>query len=127
MSKFSGFVEKKFQERCEFWATTVVRYDYLRARDNAFTIHFEKFAQNPPEIFEGIYRYIEAEMDGKPKLFAETTMVHPLNEEGTRRGNPYVELRNRQPGQVQWTKGERHLFISICGESMDILGYSIPF
>lgn len=127
MGKFGAFAEMSFVERCQFWKTTVERYGYLRKRNNAITIRFEEFVSNPHGVLEDVEKHIGLDAEIAPALFAESNLVHPLSEEGTRKAKPAIELKNRPPAWLQWTNAEKQIFIDECGSCMGKLGYEIPF
>jgi hypothetical protein len=126
MSKFHGFRDLAFIDRCRFWARNELYYRWLRSCGSAIEIRFEDFVADPEAAFRRILAHAEVPYEGGPARFASCTLIHPLDED-TRLDNPRSALAQRPPAFEHWSAEERQVFQEICSESMQQLGYGIPY
>ncbi len=88
----------------------------------------EEFADDPGSMFDRIFAHMGIECDPGPANFALTHHVHPLADESTTKGvNVKQVLSSRPPAHQNWSEEQKSLFKDICGESMQLLGYSIDY
>jgi hypothetical protein len=126
MSRFRGFREMSFVERCLFWSLRAQRYEFLRHHDRAIAIRFEDFLNDPDTELRRILSHIQLPYEEGPIRFASNTLVHPLDQP-TESANPRSVLSLRAPAHQYWSSTEKRIFRDVCSPAMDLLGYEIPF
>ncbi len=60
------------------------------------------------------------------RAFMHDNCLHPTRA-GDEQRLPGVALGDRSDRWLQWTPGERQVFLETCGETMTSLGYAIPW
>lgn len=127
-SKFPEFQGLSFKDHCEHWAKSIHRFSYLVDLPEATVIKQEQFADDPGSVFRSIFTHIGLEYDDRPAAFSKTHHVHPLADESTTSGvNVKEVLAKRRPAYEEWEQSKKSQFLDICGEAMQLAGYSIEF
>jgi hypothetical protein len=124
MSKFPGFRDMSFAERCSFWAGNALRYEWLLRNDSAIAIRFEEFLNHPDAALRRVLSHTQLPYEEGPAQFARTTLVHPLDQP-TAAANPSSVLSLRTPARQSWSSQEKQTFRDLCSEAMDLLGYDV--
>ena len=125
MTRFHGFRGLSFAEQCKFWTERVFLFDFLRSDDRAITVRFEDFLLDPKSVLTRIYSHLSLPYEEDPVRFAESTLIHPLDQETTP-AIPAAVLGLRSPAYPQWSSLERQTFRDICSDAMKLLGYDMP-
>jgi hypothetical protein len=126
MTKFDAFNGLTFEEKCEFWATRISRYNYLINDNRAVTIRFEDFVNDPEQALRLVYKHLGLEFDKNSVQFLKTNIIHPLDQ-NDKIVNPKNEFSKRPPPYLEWSDNQRDIFKRVCSEAMLIAGYEIPF
>jgi hypothetical protein len=90
-------------------------------------VKHEELVENPDKVFKEIFQFLGLKHDNKPTVYIKSTMVHPLDKPTQADVNVKDALRARRPSYEEWSDEQRLAFKRICGKSMDLLGYEIPF
>ena len=127
-TKFPEFKDLPFVEHCEHWRASIRRFAYLRHSPAATVVHQEELTDDPHAVFRKIFAGIGVPYHPAPADFALTTHVHPLADLGTTKGVKVKEvLAQRRPAYESWSEADRRTFKEICGESMALAGYAMPY
>lgn len=126
MAKYKAYRRLDFEKRCRIWAGRVIRDKFLASRHDCFSIRFENLLDNPGEVMAGVLSFLRLPQDEAPARFLTQTVIHPLDQ-GTIQADARALHRNRPPAHSTWTEKDRASFRAICGKSMALLNYSIPF
>lgn len=122
-----GMRDLGFEENCAEWARQVSKYDYLAAIEQSILIRHENLVSSPDEVFRTIQSFIGVDYDDGPKIYASSTLVHPLDKRTQPEVNVGDLLTARPPAYQNWTADQKAVFKDVCSEAMQITGYSIPF
>ena len=126
MAKYKAYRRLDFEKRCRIWALRVMRDKFLESRNDCFSIRFENLLDHPEEVMSGVLSFLGLPHDDAPARFLAQTVIHPLDQ-GTIKTNARSLHHSRPPAYSTWTEKERVSFRAICGKSMALLDYSIPF
>lgn len=127
-TKFPEFKELPFTEHCEHWNSSIQRFAYLANSPSATVVHQEDLTEDPEAVFRRVFAGIGVPYHPASADFARHTHVHPLADLGTASGvNVKEVLSQRQPPHVAWTDEQRATFKDMCGDSMRLAGYALPF
>lgn len=126
MMKFDAFKDLTFEEKCEFWALRIFRYQYLIKDPRAVTIRFEDLVDKPNKVLERVFLHLGLPLYQASISYLTENMVHPLDEKD-QIANPQKIFKMRPPAYSGWTENQKSVFKQICTEAMNKAGYSIPF
>lgn len=127
-TQFHGFRDLDFRRQCEEWARSGNQFSYLLEHESAVTIKHEDLIDDPQAVFKKICEHIEIEYDPRPAEFTSTHQVHPLANVVTSENVDVKDVMSqRGPAYENWTTEQRHVFKEVCAETMDRMGYAIPF
>jgi hypothetical protein len=126
MSKFSVFRRMSFDQRCQFWADNVLRYQYLQSRADSLAIRFEVFVNDPDSVLAEIFAHLDLPIEDGPSALASGWLIHPLDGPTVKMSAREV-LASRPPAHLTWSVSEKNAFRSICGKAMELLDYKLPF
>jgi hypothetical protein len=126
--KFPEFRELSFENHCQHWAESIMRFSYLFRLSESIVVRQEELADDPDKIFRRIFNHIGISYDPRPTEFALTHLVHPLDDESTSTGVDVKKvLSERPPAYENWTVEQKSMFKDICGEAMSKAGYNLGF
>jgi hypothetical protein len=125
MTKFGWFSKQPFEDLCDFWLSHMERYSYLE-EGNALVVRFEDFVGTPHRVLSRIFNYLGLDMDGKATAYAESKLVHPLDQPDLS-ASPREVLYNRPAAYLGWTEEQRHAFKKLCEKTMMKYGYEVNF
>jgi hypothetical protein len=125
--KFPEFRELSFENHCQHWADSIMRFSYLFDLSEAIVIRQESLADDPAMVFRNIFNHIGVAYDPGPAEFALSHLVHPLDEDTSKGVNVKKVLSERSPAYEGWTVEQKSMFRDICGEAMNKAGYSLDF
>lgn len=127
-TKFPEFKDLPFAEHCRHWNSSIERFAYLRTSPAATVVHQEELTDDPDAVFRRIFQGIGVAYDPASTEFARHTHVHPLADLETTAGvNVKQVLSERKPPHETWTNEQRAVFKEICGRSMELAGYVMPY
>lgn len=127
-TKFPEFKNLTFAEHCKHWTTSIERFAYLSTSSTATVVRQEELTDDPDAVFRRIFQGIGVPYDPAPTEYARHTHVHPLADLGTTAGvNVKQVLSERKPPFETWTDEQRATFKEICGRSMQVAGYAMPY
>ncbi|MBZ0246744.1 MAG: sulfotransferase, partial [Cyclobacteriaceae bacterium] len=126
MMKFDAFKDLTFEEKCEFWAQRIFRYQYLVKDTRAITIRFEDLVDKPNEVLERVFVHLGLPLNQGSVSYLTENVVHPLDE-GDQLANPQKIFKKRPPAHSSWTDNQKSAYKRICTNAMNEAGYSIPF
>lgn len=126
-SQFGSMRERSFEDHCREWADSVRRYAYLLACARATAVRHEALSRDPGAVFDGLCTFIGVARDRGPSTFAQTTLLHPLDQPTQVGVAVEQRLHDREPAHESWTAEQRENFKTVCGDAMHELGYEIPF
>ena len=127
MSKFGKMKTQDFQSHCETWAKHVAKYDFLFNSEQAFCIRQEDLLENPTDIFRNIQSFIGLPHEDAPSNYAQSTLVHPLDESTQQDVDALKILKARPKPYENWNQEQKEIFKAICEEGMELLKYEVPF
>jgi hypothetical protein len=116
-----------FREHCKIWAYSVEKYKYLFDMNESMQVRQEDLISNPDEVFRAVLSFIGLGYEEGPTRFSQTTLIHPLDQKTKTNVDVKKALSQRLPSYSDWNDDEKKIFLEICGESMQKLGYEIPF
>jgi len=126
--QFPAFRDLPFEEHCQHWADSILRFSYLLEMPQAVVVHQEELVDDPDRVFRRIFETFCIDYDPKPTEYALTHHVHPLGDESTTKGiNIKKTLSERPPAYQEWTQEQMRMFTDICGEAMRLAGYEVEF
>jgi hypothetical protein len=125
---FPAFRDLPFEEHCQHWADSILRFSYLLEFPNTVVVHQEELVDDPDEVFRDIFERLRINYDSKPTEYALTHHVHPLGDKSTTKGVDIKKtLSERPPAYHDWTEEQKKIFKDICGNAMQLAGYEIEF
>lgn len=126
-TKFHGFNSKDFRSQCSEWARSVEKYDHLSHLEQAISVKQEDLLEDPVRFFDTIHDFLELPPDPGPADYAESTLVHPLDQNTQHQTSAREALATRPPAWEDWDEEQRTLFKQICGNAMEKAGYEIQY
>lgn len=127
-TQFHGFRDLDFRKQCEEWARSNNQFAYLLQNEAAITVKHEELINDPQMLFNRIFAHLEIKSDPGPAAFTSTHQVHPLSAVTTATDVDVKEvMRQRGHAEESWTLEQRQIFKEVCAETMDRLGYFMPF
>jgi hypothetical protein len=127
-TKFPEFRDLPFAEHCDHWRSSIQRFAFLRRSTAATVVHQEDLTENPEAVFRRIFSGIGVPYHVASTDFALNNHVHPLANLDTKKGvNVKEVLAQRRPAYESWSESQRLAFKEICGESMEVAGYAMPY
>lgn len=122
------FRDDPFEHHCTEWVYLVGKYDYLNGDpEHAVFVRQEELRDTPEIVFSKIFDVCGLSQSDKPLQYAQTTVVHPLDKSTRKETDVKAALNQRAPAYESWTDEQRMMFKDICGETMERVGYEIPF
>jgi len=125
--KFPNFQHMDFQQACKRWADGVYKYEYITELGNGLEVRQEDLRDDPETFFKDVLAFLEFEHDDAPCEFAQSTLIHPLDQPTHSDINVKQVLADRPPSHRDWSEQEKDTFGDICGEAMIKQGYELPF
>lgn len=104
------FGTQPFEQHCRAWANAGAMHAWAQARPRCLCVRYESVRDSPEQACEEIHAFCGLSPSPLPALHLRSRTYHP-----TPAGAP-----------DGWTRDEHELFVSLCGEAMEQLGYSIP-
>lgn len=127
MTKFSGFYDNAFEEHCKAWVRAHNNFGYLQTSKSGILVRHEHLVEKPDEVFEKVFSFIGIEYYENSANFVRDTLVHPLDKPTQSHIDVKTALCKRRPSYENWTQMQKEMFKSICGDTMNKLGYEVPF
>jgi hypothetical protein len=113
MSHFS-FGEQPFEAQCDKWADWGHLYRWAEGRDDCIIVRHENLLKDPVGCAERVLRFLRLPEDPRPGELLRSQRFHPTPESERARWEA-------------WSQDMRSYFERVCGETMEQLGYSIPW
>ena len=122
------FRDDPFEHHCTEWVYLVGKYDYLsRDPEHAIFVRQEELRDTPEAVFPRVFATCGLSESDKPLQYVRTTVVHPLEESTQTETDAKDFFDQRAPAYESWTEDQRKMFKDICGETMERVGYEVPF
>ena len=125
---FPAFKHLSFAEACKLWVLRYDMFDFAVTRDHVFLFRFE-WLQQQQELFVDQLR--------KAYLFCGLDYDQQCSRPLSKRFHPTVfqgepkdvaqDINRRSERWKYWTQAQRDEFAKRCGESMEAMGYDIPW
>lgn len=125
MTKFHGFKDNEFEAHCHTWNNSVIKYRYLTHHETALFVKHEDLISNPETFFNEIFSFIGLNFAPRCINFVKNTIVHPLDQPTQVQAEASQLFKHRANPFTNWKTNQREIFMSICSESMQELGYAI--
>ena len=125
--RFHGFREMDFAKQCETWAASIDTYGYVRDSERALELRHEQLVEDPEALFRQILDFLDIRPHPGPTRFAQSTLIHPLDQKTQVRTDVRKALKEREAGWEHWGADEKETFRRICGQAMETMGYPIRF
>lgn len=125
MTKFHGFRDKQFEHHCQRWSDSITEYRYLTQHKNALFVRHEDLVSDPDTFFSTVFNFLELHQATESAAFVKETVVHPLDQQTQNSVEAIEQLKTRDNPFKKWTPDQQQVFISICSEAMNNLGYHI--
>ena len=125
---FDNFKHMTFEEVCRNWRFHSLITQYVRDHPHCTLIRFEWLQEDQPQLVSALDRALK-----QVGLEFHPDCLNPLNEqfhptrfsgETEADGNDLAKRKNRWK---HWSDDERRVFEELCGETMNSLGYAIPW
>ncbi len=125
---FDHFKHLTFDEVCRNWQFHSLMTQYVRDQSHCTLIRYEWLQENLPEFISSLTRALH-----QINLEFHDACLAPLNEQfhPTRYAGETAAEHNdpskRKDRWKRWSHVERQRFAELCGETMESLGYPIPW
>jgi hypothetical protein len=125
--KFRGMSLMNFEEQCRIWADSAEKYLYLFDNEHAIRVRQEDVVAAPDETFRSVLSFVGVPYEEGPTRFSQTTLIHSLNQRTKTNLDVSKALADRPKSYAAWSDEQKRIFVNICSDSMQKLGYDIPF
>lgn len=125
MSKYHGFKDFGFEERCKAWSDSIKKYQFLLNYSNALCLRHEDLVLNPDNFFSLVFDFLKIEHQSECVYFASNTLIHSLDKPDQKKSQILDHFKTRESPFVQWTNSQKRIFIDLCSESMELMNYRI--
>ena len=126
--QFHGFRDLDFRRQCEAWVYSAKKYTYMFNMENTIIVKHKDLIDDPHSVFKDIFSRLKMSYDPAPAEFTSTHQVHPLSSLTTAKDiNVKERINQRPPAEDSWSPEQRQIFKEICSETMESLGYIMPF
>ncbi|CAG1022309.1 sulfotransferase [Methylomonas sp. LL1] len=125
MTKFHGFKQNDFSKQCHIWSDSVEKYHYLHQWPNALCLRHEQLVHDPKTFFNGIFDFLDLQLNPDCIDFVSTNLIHPLDEPDQKQQDAITQLKQRQSPFSNWPEEQKKIFESICSNSMQLMNYPI--
>lgn len=126
MNSHPSYQENAFEDFCREWNNAAIRYKHYLSSTRYMSVKFDDFLDDPEKTLRLLLEYISLPYDKKTVEFASSNHIHPLGG-ATVSGNPREILKSRPSAWENWDTDMKNSFSEICGESMSLYGYEMPF
>lgn len=136
------YMDESFETACSKWSSIASRQAKFQDSSQLLAIQHVDVIRNPEGTLKSILEYVNLPFRTEPADFIKKNVLHPtvgvdgdaMNVNATERSvksfggvNVREYFSNREPIYISWNEEQRRMFKDICGESMDQLGYEMPF
>lgn len=125
---FDHFRHMTFEEVCRNWQFHSLITQYVRDQPHCTLIRYEWLQEDQPKFASALTSALK-----RIGLKFHPSCLDPLNEQfhpTTYAGETEADandLTRRKDRWKHWTDDERDVFAELCGDTMESLGYSIPW
>ena len=127
MGNFRSFKSLSFKEHCELWNKGALQYHYLTEDDKAIVVKHQDMVENSAAVLNKIISFLKLEPNEGAAEYAASTLVRPLDKTVELAVDAKTTFQNREPAHQKWSNQQKETFKNHCSESMEMLGYEIPF
>lgn len=124
---FGAFAHLGFRTSCELWAFIAKIYKFQETQDHFFLFRHEwlhdtdKVKQQLTSAFESVGLSFD------PKTLQPLAKrYHPTQYDGESKSDAN-DPQQRKDRWKLWSDQEREIFVEVCGEAMNAIGYEIPW
>ncbi len=126
-TKYPGFKNQSFEDHCKTWANAEQKYRYLLNWEKSYEIPHSDFVNKRNYVLNKLVEFIGIPYSDNMEKYAKSTMIHPLDKNTAVVDNVTNVLNTRDQYWKKWKREQKVTFKKLCDESMDYLGYDIPF
>jgi hypothetical protein len=116
--------DMSFEEQCEAWVSTVMKYTYIDAQPQVISVRHEELVADP-SVLDRVVAFVGLSPSDKPRTYVSSTLVHPLDEPTQAAVDVRKVLTDRPHAITTWDASQREVFVKICGDAMTMLGYDL--
>ena len=126
--KHPNFCEVPFQKHCEIWTNAGAMAKWCEVRTGSGVVRQEQLI-DPEQIdsaLKALFAAVGLSFHRDCLAAVSDNVYHPTGDEQDD-DSAESDLRGRSERWQEWTDDQRSLFVDTCGDTMDALGYEIPW
>ncbi|MDF1808094.1 MAG: sulfotransferase [Phycisphaerales bacterium] len=107
-----SFGKLSFESHCQKWASWTLLYEWAHDRDDCMIVRHQDLVTEAEATINSVIEFLDLPSSAEPARILNQNQFHPTPADS-------------RPVWQNWSEHDREIFVEICGQAMESLGYPI--